>query len=380
MLYLIFILVFVLAVLLQCGYAFLFFRGLKGNNTHTGNRDQPVSVVICAHNEARHLEHFLPAVLEQDYPTDLFEVIVVNDASTDDSAAILDKLCRQYSNLKVLTIPTTEHRTLPGKKFALQKGITAASHDLLLLTDADCKPASRNWIGAMVNAQSETNSKVVLVLGYGAYEYKPGLLNRFIHWETAHTGMQYASYALAGKTYMGVGRNMLYSKNLPARVSEDAQFREVYEATPSGDDDLLVSAIAAYTNTSVCFRPEAHTVSTTQDTWAKWWKQKTRHASTGKYYRKDIRNLLGLYGLSHSLYWFCALVLLCWSGAEPAAVLVWILFLFRLGCYWILASKWYRLLNEKKLLLFYPLGDLGWALYNVFLSPFIFWKNKQTWK
>lgn len=380
MLYLIIILFFVLAVLLQCGYAFLFFRGLKSNDTPTGNRDQLVSVVICARNEARHLERFLPAVLEQDYPANLFEVIVVNDASTDDSAAVLDKLGRQYSNLKVLTIAVTEHRTLPGKKFALQRGIAATSHDLLLLTDADCKPASSDWIATMVAARNETNGKAALVLGYGAYEYKPGLLNRFIHWETAHTCMQYASYALAGKTYMGVGRNMLYSKSLTAHVSENLQFREVYEATPSGDDDLLVSAIAAYTNTSVCLRPEAHTVSTTQDTWTKWWKQKTRHVSTGKYYRKDIRNLLGLYGLSHSLYWFCALVLLFSNGMGPAATIVWTLFLLRLGCYWVLAAKWYRVLNEKKLLLFYPLGDLGWALYNVFLSPFIFWKNKQTWK
>lgn len=336
-------------------------------------------MVICARNEAGHLQQFLPAVLEQDYPQALFEVIVVNDASTDNSGEVLQAFSEHYMQLRVVTIATGEPRTLPGKKFALQKGIAATAHELVLLTDADCRPASPNWISTMV-AQASAGSKALLVLGYGAYEDKPGLLNRFIHWETAHTCMQYASYAAAGKTYMGVGRNMLYSKSLPALAMADAAFRDIYKATPSGDDDLLVSAIAQHTQTTVCLSKEAHTISTAQDTWAKWWKQKTRHASTGKYYRREVRNLLGLYGLSHSFYWFGGLLLLLTGGTGTAAVLVWVLFLLRLFMYWLLAGKWYGSLNEKKLLLFYPLGDLGWAFYNVFLSPFIFWKNKQTWK
>ena len=368
-----------LAVLIQCGYAFLFFRGLKNATADSVKQEQKVSVVICARNEAANLQQFLPAVLEQDYPQALFEVIVVNDASTDDSEAVLRAFSERYMQLRVVTIATATPRTLPGKKFALQKGIAAATHELVLLTDADCHPATPNWISTMV-AQVSVKNKATLVLGYGAYENKPGLLNRFIHWETAHTCMQYAAYAAAGKTYMGVGRNMLYSKSLPELALADVTFRDSYQATPSGDDDLLVSAIAKHAHTTVCLDPKAHTISTAQDTWAKWWKQKTRHASTGKYYRKAVRNLLGLYGLSHSFYWFGGLLLLLTGGTGTIAATVWALFLIRLFLYWLLAGKWYSTLNEKKLLLFYPLGDLGWALYNVFLSPFIFWKNKQTWK
>lgn len=378
MLYPIFITLFVLAALLQCGYALLFLWGSKKEQAAAPQPLPGVSVVICARNEAQHLERFLPAVLEQDYPAALWEVVVVNDASTDASAALLDRLQHQYPALHIVTISTEEPRILPGKKFALQRGIAAAKFDLVLLTDADCQPASARWLRHMAAAQNNNSLKPVLVLGYGAYEHQPGLLNKFIHWETAHTCMQYASYARAGKTYMGVGRNMLYSKTLPALAFSNTSFSEVYRATPSGDDDLLVSAIATHAGVTLCLEPEAHTRSTVQDTWRKWWKQKTRHASTGKYYRTDIKQLLGLYGLSHSLYWFCGLPLLFMAG--PAVKLVWILFLLRLCLYWITASRWYALLNEKKLLPFYPLGDLGWAIYNVFLSPFIFWKNKQTWK
>ncbi len=367
-----------IAVLLQCGYAFLFYKDAGIKHTPLPAVLPGVSVVICAKNEAAHLAVFLPAVLEQDYPAASFEVIVVNDASTDGSAALLDALCSRYPQLRVLTISPDTPRTWPGKKFALQQGIAAATHDLVLLTDADCQPASPLWIRSMVATGAEYATKPLLVLGYGAYAYRTGLLNKFIHWETAHTAMQYASYARAGKTYMGVGRNMLYSKSLPGLAFADTAFRATYAATPSGDDDLLVSAIAPHAAVSCNLAAEAHTLSAVPDTWSKWWRQKTRHASTGKYYRNDIKRMLGLYGLSHSLYWLLGLLLLIPGG--PAAGVVLALFLFRLCIYWLLAGKWYAVLNEKKLLFFYPLGDLGWAIYNVFLSPFIFWKNKQTWK
>lgn len=378
MLYPLLITLFVIAVLLQCGYALLFYKGAAIKPAASLPVLPGLSIVICAKNEAPQLERFLPAVLEQDYPAPGFEVIVVNDTSTDASAALLETFSARYPQLRVITLSPGTPRTWPGKKFALQQGIAAAKQDLVLLTDADCRPAGPLWARTMVAAQEKGSGKPLLVLGYGAYEYRPGLLNRFIHWETAHTHMQYASYARAGKTYMGVGRNMLYSKSLPAMAFGDPGFSATYAATPSGDDDLLVSAIAPHAAVACCLAGEAHTVSVAQDTWRKWWRQKTRHASTGKYYRKDIRQMLGLYGLSHSLYWFMGLLLLTLGG--PAAAVVLALFLFRLMIYWILAGKWYRVLNEKKLLIFYPLGDLGWAIYNVFLSPFIFWKNKQTWK
>ncbi len=337
----------------------------------------PVSLIICAKNEAHHLAQFLPLVLQQEYPGDLFEVIVVNDGSTDASAEVLNDLALQYPHLRTITIDPATVKDIPGKKFALAKGIAAARFDRLLLTDADCRPASPLWLQHMV-----ASGKGV-VLGYGAYEYQPGLLNRFIRWETVNTCMQYAGYAAAGLPYMGVGRNLSYSKSLLAPLDQDKAFQEIYRHTPSGDDDLLIGKIARKDNTVVCLDQEAHTISTAQKTWKAWWRQKTRHASTGKYYAPKIKALLGLYGLSHSLYWFLGLPLLLFSLAHrthPASGLIIVLFLLRLFLYWFQASNWYRKLGEKKLCLFYPLGDLGWAMYNVFLSPYILWKNKQAWK
>lgn len=317
-------------------------------------------------------------MLQQDYPEYLFEVIVVNDQSTDQSAGVLNDLSGKYPQLKVITIAPEVIKTLPGKKYALAQGIKAAKYDRLLLTDADCKPASHQWLKEMVNTGAG------IVLGYGAYEPHPGLLNRFIRWETVNTCMQYSGYAMAGLTYMGVGRNLSYEKKLLKNLDEDPAFQQIYKSTPSGDDDLLISAVATKNNVAVCLDKKAHTLSVPQKTWKAWWRQKTRHASTGKYYKPKIKNLLGLYALSHSLYWFTGITLLLLQLASlPLPVAGYLnpaLFLARLLVYWINAARWYRRLNEKKLLLFYPIGDLGWALYNVFLSPYIFWKNRRTWK
>lgn len=377
MLHNVLIFVFLFFTAIQLCYAVLF--RLKKYNAGIPEKDlQPVSIIICAKNEAVNLFQFLPFVLQQNYPKHLFEVIVVNDQSTDQSAEILNQLAHQYPQLKIVSIASDVIKTLPGKKYALVQGIKAAKHDRILLTDADCKPSSDQWLKEMANTDSE------IVLGYGAYEEQPGLLNKFIRWETANTCMQYASYTHAGMTYMGVGRNLSYRKSLLATLEQDRAFQQIYKSTPSGDDDLLISKIARKDNVVVCLEKEAHTISIPQKTWSAWWKQKTRHASTGKYYPQKIKNLLGLYGLSHSLYWFIGLPLLGYTISnfkfQISDGLVVMLIVARLAMYWYNAAQWYRQLNEKKLLLFYPLGDLGWALYNVFLSPYIFWKNRQAWK
>jgi glycosyltransferase involved in cell wall biosynthesis len=352
---------------------------LRKQNFSTDKEDLlPVSIIICAKNEAENLKQFLPFVLQQDYPENLVEIIVVNDQSTDHSTEILSRFALENLQLKIVTISSDVIKALPGKKYALTQGIKAAKHDMILLTDADCKPSSNQWLREMTNTDAE------IVLGYGAYEEHPGLLNKFIRWETVNTCMQYTSYAHSGMTYMGVGRNLSYSKSLLASLEEDAAFQQIYKSTPSGDDDLLISKIAKKDNVAICLDKNAHTISIPQKTWSAWWKQKTRHASTGKYYPQKIKNLLGLYGLSHSLYWFSGLTLIVlqFGNCQLPIANYWVFALFfaRLFIYWINAAIWYRQLGEKKLLLFYPLGDLGWALYNVFLSPYIFWKNRQAWK
>jgi len=106
----------------------------------------PVSVIICAKDEADNLRRYLPFILQQDYPD--FEVIVVNDGSTDETETLLNNLCVEYQNLRTTFVPVGA-RNLSTKKLGLTLGIKAAKNDLLLFTDADCMPEDNMWVSRM---------------------------------------------------------------------------------------------------------------------------------------------------------------------------------------------------------------------------------------
>jgi len=367
---------FIVAIIVQCTYVLYFFTRIlwlpSGQELSPEDRES-VSVIICARNEAANLVKNLPAVLAQHYRgkdgKPLFEVVVVNDGSTDDTATILQQLEAQHNHLKVVTIPQDADRTLPGKKYALSVGLSHAAHDQLLLTDADCKPASSNWLALMTAPLGKGKE---IVAGYGGYEKTPGLLNAFIRWETVHTFLQYCTYAMTGRPYMAVGRNLACTR----KALMLAQQNPAWSALPSGDDDLLVNIAGNGHNTTVVGNPEAFTYSEAKATMQDWVQQKQRHLSTGKYYRHSTQLLLGLYAVSHALVWFCFFALVAAGGGKavilPMAVrslLCW-LSLFAAG----------RKLNEQKSGWSIPFFDLAWMVYNFAFLPYITWKNKQHWK
>src|SRR6185436_3860360 len=157
-------------------------------------------------------------------------------------------------------------------------GIREAKHEILLLTDADCVPASEFWIQHMQDAYDEN---IDVVLGYGAYHKTKDFLNKLIRFETFHTALQYLSYALAGMPYMGVGRNLSYKKSLFFRHKGFSSINHI----PSGDDDLFINKAATKKNTAVIIDPEAITRSIPKRTSKAWKKQKARHYTTAKFYK-----------------------------------------------------------------------------------------------
>jgi len=242
-------------------------------------KPEPVSIIICARNEASNLEKNLPLVLEQDYPE--FEVVVVNDRSEDDTEDVLKRLSAKYPHLRISEVRNNPMFT-HGKKLALTLGIKASSNDWLLMTDADCQPAGKNWLALM--QQNFTNDKD-LVLGYGGYKKEKGILNLLIRFETAFTAMQYMGMAVAGKAYMGVGRNLAYRKKLFFDNKGFASHSSLY----SGDDDLFVNETANASNVAVEMRPDAFTWSDAEKTFHSWLLQKKRHLTTGPRYSKKTK-------------------------------------------------------------------------------------------
>lgn len=280
----------------QVFYYLFFFRRLAYYKSKGKQHSQqhPVSVIVCARDEAKNLSANLPTVLAQNYSS-THEVVVVNDNSMDETKYVLEEWQKKDKKLQVIEL-TQEAKLIKGKKYPLSIGIKEAKHEIVLLTDADCAPTSEHWIYKM---QDVFTPGVEIALGYGAYTKQPGLLNKLIRFETFHTALQYLSYALAGRPYMGVGRNLAYRKNLFFRNKGFSAINNI----PSGDDDLFINKVATKSNTAIVLDPEAFTVSVPKQTWQEWKRQKTRHYTTGKFYKPSHKFLLGLYTLSFFLFY-----------------------------------------------------------------------------
>jgi len=367
--------ILLLSVTIQVAYALYFFVQVFRIPTAAKplSAQKPVSVIICAKNEAANLLQNLPAIMAQRYINDagitLFKVIVINDASEDDTAKVLAGFQEIYPQLQVVTIAPDEVRDVPGKKYALGKGIAAAETDIVVVTDADCKPSSDLWLAQMV---APLISGKGIVAGYGKYTQQPGLLNRFIRWETLHTFLQYSGYALAGNPYMATGRNLAYHKEAFIKASAAPAWR----ALPSGDDDLLIEAYANADNMAIVCDEQAFTISPAKSTWGDWSKQKERHLSTGKYYKKGIQVLLAGYAGTHALMWILFLMSLFTPFYQTALVVM----LCRCFIYWLIWAYMAKRLGEKDLVAWFLVMDFGWMLYNFAFSPYIFLKNKTQWK
>ena len=319
-----------------------------------------VSVIIAARNESENLYEHLPTILSQDYPN--FEVIVVNNQSIDDSSYLLSALQRQYPQLKVIEVARSQH-IKPGKKLPLTLGIKAAKNESLLLTDADCQPKSSQWLKSMA---SQFSSRHQLVLGFGPYQEEPGFLNRWIRFDTTWTGMNYMSFALAGIPYMGVGRNLGYTKSLFQQVKG---FRSHY-AIPSGDDDLFIQEAASKRNYTINIDPESFCFSKPHQTWQGWLRQKSRHFSTSDHYRLIKKALLGIYPLTLLMILVLLITLLLdtefrWITLASYGIVT--------ATKWWITGRCFSRLEQKKFIPFLPLWDLCYVL----ILPILFYTTEK---
>ncbi|MCO5948719.1 glycosyltransferase [Mucilaginibacter flavidus] len=314
----------------------------------------PVSVIISARNEANNLRENLPSILEQNYPD--FEVVVINDCSYDASGDVLDEMKEKYPRLKVVTI--TEHdRFKTGKKFALTLGIKAAKNEYLLFTDADCVPASDNWITYMA---ANFTKPAQIVLGYSPYKKTRNFLNPFIRFETIKTAINYLSAAVRGDAYMGIGRNLAYTKTLFFGAKGFAAHMHVI----SGDDDLFVNQNATADNTAIEMNPDSFVYTDAKTTLNSLFRQKKRHFGVGKLYKARHRRILSIDAASGFLFYILLTLCLVFNF-EP--LLAAGLFMFRLIFQLIIYNKLFKRLDGKGLLWYLPFFD---AIYYIYLNTF----------
>ncbi|HRN57584.1 MAG TPA: glycosyltransferase [Agriterribacter sp.] len=354
---------------IQIIYYLYFFRRLafRRNDSSISYQQPSVSVIVCARDEAANLAKNLPGLLVQEF-TGTHELLLVNDNSLDESKYLLEALQKDFPQLHIIELKQ-EAQFIPGKKFPLSIGIKTAKHDVVLLTDADCVPASEFWMHNMISPFEEGTE---IVLGYGAYYKRKGLLNRIIRFETFHTGVQYLSYALAGLPYMGTGRNLAYKKDVFFRNKGFSAHNHL----PGGDDDLFINATANGRNTKVVTDKSAFTLSEPKKTWKEWKKQKQRHFTTARLYKAKHRFLLGLYALTHFLFYpafIAALLLFRWELAVGVFLLRFII----QGVIWYNAME---KLDEKDLWKWFWAFDIFMFFYYLIFTPALWKKPRVNWK
>jgi poly-beta-1,6-N-acetyl-D-glucosamine synthase len=323
---------------------------------------KPVSVIICARNEDENLTEFLPKVLTQEYPE--FEVVVVNDCSWDNTENVIDEFAKIFPNLRKATIKEDKYYK-HGKKFAMLVGIKAAKYEHMVFTDADCYPSSNQWLRGMAGAFS---GHTEIVLGYGAYEKQKGFLNKLMRFDTFSIGLQYLGAAIRKDPYMGVGRNLGYTREL---FFSQKGFSGHYHIS-SGDDDLFVNQAATGSNTNVCVDKDAITYSKTKKSFKEWRIQKARHLTTAPLYKPATKAKI-TFNYFSQYFFYASLIGLAFS-MRSVLIIPGLLFL-KVIVQLLVLNKATKKLNEKDLLA----GSALYELILLFIYP-IFHVTKLFYK
>lgn len=304
---------FGVGILIQVIYLLIIFGRTAFSKPQKANpnpqKEEGVTVLIAAHNEFKNLKTLIPKLFEQDYPS--FDVMIVNDRSTDRTKRLLEDMMSIYPRLRSVTIKyTPSHVT--AKKFAMTLGIKVSKNDVILLTDADCIPNSDQWIRKMTAPVRQEGK--TFALGFSGYEKIKGFLNNWIQYETLLTALYYVSFGLWKAPFMGIGRNLCYRRSFFMEVKAFKGFWHL----EGGDDDLFVNQYATGSNTAIVLDPEANTTSKPKVTFKEYMVQKKRHLHAGKYYRTEDKQKIGFFSLSHALFWLAGIGLLIYSGIEQS--------------------------------------------------------------
>lgn len=258
---------------------------------HFSRELPPLSVILYARNESEHLRLSLPSILEQDYPE--FEVIVINDGPTDESEDLLCALEEKYPHLYHSFTPDSA-RYISHKKLALMLGIKASKYDWLVFTEPNCQPVGNQWLRLMAR---NFTPRTQVVLGYSGYEQAKGWLAKRVAFDTLFTSLRYLGLALAGKPYMGIGKNLAYRKEL---FFKEKGF-STYLNLQRGEDDLFVNEVANAENTRVETDPDSIVRISPVKRYKDWKEEKISYLVTARHYQGAARYLFGFETLSRLL-------------------------------------------------------------------------------
>ncbi|MBI3579022.1 MAG: glycosyltransferase [Ignavibacteriales bacterium] len=270
-----------------------------------------VSIVVAARNEEQSIGRLLEQLTRQTYPS--YEIIIVNDRSTDGTATIVQSYRQAHHNLRLIDIDSL-NGDMPPKKNALAKGIAASKGVILCFTDADCIP-TLNWTEELVEAFEPS---VGLVAGYSPYDrtlvwtetHKTSLSEelflRFIEYEEFKGAVWSAGAIGWEKGWLCTGRSLAYRKTV---YDEVGGFEKIKESI-SGDDDLFLQLVRRETSWKLRYvvSPESFVPTAPPITFSQFLQQRIRHFSAGKFFSLPMKLFFFLFHFSNLLLLFALVV------------------------------------------------------------------------
>lgn len=326
------------------------------DSTNSEKKLPGISIIITAKDEAENLRKNLPSILNQDYSN--YEVVVVDNGSTDSTSDVLNGFKQSYPNLYTTYIPV-ESEKVNSKKLALTIGIKAAKHDILLFTEPDTKPFTRKWVYEYSRAFSKDKD---IVLGACQIEMDKSFSNKFILFDNLFFGVKYLSFALINKPYMGVGRNMAFRKKL---FFDNKGFSSILNIE-DGEDNVFINKIVTKENTAVIISEESMTVSNVINRFSTWRSAKTKYLTTQKYLTSNATSILAFEEFSRYSFYSLFIILSVIGVLSSVYSLLFfaiLLFLIRYSVQTIIINKNSKLYNAGRFYFTLPLFDL--------LAPFV---------
>lgn len=354
-------------------YLVTFTRPLRAakrtEKTATGRDVKPVSVIVYAHGEPEDLRRNLPALLTQDYPD--YEVIVVNDGSDADSEDVLKLFSNEYKNLYYTYVPV-DTQYLSHKKLALTMGIKAARHDILLFTEADCRPLGPKWIEAMADPY---NPETDIILGFCAYRHTKGFLHKLIAYDNLTDGLQMISSALSHHPFTGNGRNLSYRKKLFFAHKGYSKSLNLH----AGADDLFINEVSNPTNTQVQLSSDSIIEMNKIEGSGIWREMKASRAATKRFYKGCSLAFYRMETVSYLLFGIAAIATFIFglSGNWLLSILAGSLLLLRFTAKALVYKKSALLLQQKPLTAWLPLLEIAQPAYDIYVRIYRVFNGKK---
>ncbi|MEM7511855.1 MAG: glycosyltransferase [Bacteroidota bacterium] len=317
-----------------------------------------VSIIIPARNEEQNIERCIRSVCQQNYPTDKYEVICLDDHSTDATLKFLAQLQKEFKQL--IVIKMADYPGLSQKKQALSLGIQQSRGEIIVQTDADCW-VSREWLETIVSRFGEETG---MVSGPVLLHGSANVLERFQTLEYMGLSVLGAGAIQLRKPTMCNGANLAYRKQTFLEVNG---FQDIAHIA-SGDDELLMQKINLQTDWGIRFAKDSRAIVNSQalNSWTDIRAQRLRWVSKARAYLDRSINLVQILFLLSFMNLIILVGLSIWSKYWIGTLITGVL-LKVIPDFWILftAAKFF---HKLPLLKYLPILQPAYLLYVIWIG------------